>query len=102
MTTMQTRLKGIYHLQHLNTSERHIDPALKVRVLTEFVEALSRLGDLSGAPLQLTLQPLAQVQDANDPPQQVAGHLGWRETGGGVVSLCGKRRARAMSGPLSF
>lgn len=47
-------------------------------VLTQFVEALSSLGDLPGAPLQLTLQSLAQVQDANDPSQEVTGHLGRR------------------------
>lgn len=44
-------------------------------VLTELVEALSSLGDLPAAPLQLPLQPLAQVQDPNDPAQQVTGHL---------------------------
>lgn len=44
-------------------------------VLTEFVQALSSLGDLPAAPLELPLEPLAQVQDTNDPPQQVTGHL---------------------------
>lgn len=44
-------------------------------VLTELVEALGSLGDFPAAPLQLPLQPLAQVQDPNDPAQQVTGHL---------------------------
>lgn len=48
---------------------------MKECVLTELAEALGGLGDLPAAPLQLTLQPLAQVQDPNDPAQQVAGHL---------------------------
>ena len=43
--------------------------------LTELVEALRCLGDLPAAALQLALQPLAQVQDADDPAQQVTGHL---------------------------
>lgn len=46
-----------------------------MRVLTEFVQALSSLGDLPAAPLELPLEPLAQVQDTNDPPQQVTGYL---------------------------
>lgn len=60
-------------------------------VLTQFIEALSCLGDLSAAPLELTLEPLAQVQDTNDPPQQVAGHL---ECGG--ESGCGKPISRLL------
>lgn len=67
----------------------------KRQVLTQFVEALSSLGDLSGAPLQLTLQPLAQVQDANDPPQEVTGYLGRREDRRGGLT-CGKLKPRAI------
>lgn len=44
-------------------------------LLTKFVEALGSLGDFPAATLQLPLQPLAQVQDPNDPAQQVTGHL---------------------------
>ena len=39
--------------------------------LTEFVEALSCLADFPAAPLELPLQPLTEVQDPDDPPQQV-------------------------------
>lgn len=44
-------------------------------VLTKFIETLGSFGDLSTAPLKLSLQSLAQVQDTNDPPEQVTSHL---------------------------
>lgn len=43
--------------------------------LTQLVEALGSFSDLSAAPLQLPLQSFAQVQDANNPSQQVTRHL---------------------------
>jgi len=43
--------------------------------LTQFVETLGSFSDLSAAPLQLTLQSFAQVQDTNYPSQQVTRHL---------------------------
>lgn len=48
---------------------------IDMHVLTKLVKALSRLGDLPAASLQLSLKPLAQIQDANDPPQKVTGTL---------------------------
>lgn len=45
------------------------------RSLTQLVEALGSFSDLSAAPLQLPLQSFAQVQDANNPSQQVTHHL---------------------------
>lgn len=45
------------------------------RSLTQLIEALGSFSDLSAASLQLPLQPFAQVQDANNPPQQVTRHL---------------------------
>ena len=45
-------------------------------MLTQLIEALGSLGDLPAPALQLALEPLAQVQDTDDPPQEVARHLG--------------------------
>lgn len=43
--------------------------------LTKFIKTLSSFCDLSASPLQLSLESLREIQDANYSPKQITGNL---------------------------